>query len=147
MNIYNNLIQANLSDDDGGGLRLLMAGNFQMNVYNNMIINNVSTHEGGGVAIDDAPNVRFMNNTVMKNITTATAVTSNGSPAPAGLFTGANSAQLQATLPVGSPSFSNPLLFNNIFWDNRAGQQRRKYGAWDRLRRCQPLGPGCRRRR
>lgn len=123
VNIYNNLIQANLSDDDGGGLRFLMAGNFQMNVYNNMIINNVSTHEGGGVAIDDAPNVRFMNNTVMKNITTATAVTSNGSPAPAGLFTGANSAQLQATLPGGSPSFSNPLLFNNIFWDNRAGSR------------------------
>ena len=66
-----------------------MAGNFPMNVYNNMIVNNVSTHEGGGIAIDDAPNVRFYNNTVMKNITTATAVTSNGQPAPAGLSTGA----------------------------------------------------------
>ena len=89
MDIYNNLIQANLADDDGGGLRFLMAGNFPMNVYNNMIVNNVSTHEGGGVALDDAPNVRFYNNTVMKNITTATAITSNGSPAPAGLSTGA----------------------------------------------------------
>ena len=59
VNIYNNLIQANLSDDDGGGLRFLMAGNFPMNVYNNMIVNNISTHEGGGVALDDAPNVRF----------------------------------------------------------------------------------------
>ncbi|HEX5691760.1 MAG TPA: DUF11 domain-containing protein, partial [Roseiflexaceae bacterium] len=29
--------------------------------------------------------------------------------------------QLQATLPGGSSSFSNPLLFNDIFWDNRAG--------------------------
>ena len=28
---------------------------------------------------------------------------------------------MQATLPGGSPLFSNPLLFNNIFWDNRAG--------------------------
>ena len=46
---------------------------------------------------------------------------SNGQPAPAGLSTSANSNQLQATLPNGSPSFSNPLLFNNIFWDNRAG--------------------------
>ena len=133
MNIYNNLIQANLSDDDGGGLRFLMAGNFPMNVYNNMIVNNVSTHEGGGVALDDAPNVRFYNNTVMKNITTATAITSNGSPAPAGLSTGQNSAQLQATLPGGSPTFSNPLLFNNIFWDNRAGSQRNQYG--DRYQR------------
>jgi hypothetical protein len=57
----------------------------------------------------------------MKNMTTATAITSNGAAAPAGLSTGANSAQLQATLPGGSPLFSNPLLFNNIFWDNRAG--------------------------
>jgi hypothetical protein len=62
-----------------------------------------------------------MNNTIMKNITTATAATSNGQPAPAGLSTSLNSALLQASLPVGSPLFSNPLLFNNIFWDNRAG--------------------------
>ena len=59
-----------------------MAGNFPMNVYNNMIVNNVSTHEGGGIALDDAPNVRVYNNTIMKNLTTATAVTSNGQPGP-----------------------------------------------------------------
>jgi uncharacterized repeat protein (TIGR01451 family) len=121
VNIYNNLIQGNLANDDGGGLRFLMAGNFPMDVYNNMIVNNVSTHEGGGVALNDAPNVRFYNNTVMKNITTATALTSNGLPAPAGLSSSANSDLLQATLPAGSTSFSNPLLFNDIFWDNRAG--------------------------
>jgi hypothetical protein len=121
VNIYNNLIQANLSNDDGGGLRFLMAGNFVYNVYNNIVVNNVSSHEGGGVALDDAPNVRFYNNTVMKNITTATAITSDGLPAPAGLSTAANSDQLQPTLPIGSPLFGNPLLFNNIFWDNRAG--------------------------
>jgi hypothetical protein len=96
-------------------------GNFPMNVYNNMIVNNVSTHEGGGVAIDDAPNVRFYNNTVMNNKTTATAITSDGLPAPAGLSTGANSTQLQLTLPAGSPAYSNPLLFNNIFYNNWAG--------------------------
>ena len=121
VSIHDNLVQANLGNDDGGGIRFLMAGNFRMDVYNNMIVNNVSTHEGGGVAIDDAPNVRFYNNTVMNNVTTATAVTSDGSPAPAGLSTGQNSANLQATLPAGSPLFSNPLLFNNIFWDNLAG--------------------------
>ena len=37
-----------------------MAGNFPMNVYNNMIVNNVSTHEGGGIGINDAPNVRVL---------------------------------------------------------------------------------------
>jgi uncharacterized repeat protein (TIGR01451 family) len=119
--IHDNLVQANMANDDGGGIRFLMAGNFPMTVYNNMIVNNVSTHEGGGLALDDAPKVRLYNNTIVKNVTTATAVTSDGQPAPAGLSTGANSALLQATLPAGSPAFSNPLLLNNIFWDNRAG--------------------------
>ncbi len=121
VNIYNNIIEANLANDDGGGLRFLSAGNFPFNVYNNMIVNNISSHEGGGVAIDNAPNVRFYNNTVMKNLTTATASTSSGQPAPAGLSTASNNSFFQATLPAGSPLFSNPLLFNNIFWDNRAG--------------------------
>jgi SdrD B-like domain/IPT/TIG domain len=125
VDIYNNQIQANLANDDGGGLRFLMAGGFggvdAMNVYNNMIVNNVSTHEGGGIGLNDAPNVRIFNNTIMKNLTTATAITSTGQPAPAGISTSANSAQLQATLPGGSPLFSNPLLFNNVLWDNRAG--------------------------
>ena len=121
VDIYNNLIQANLSNDDGGGLRFLMAGNFVYNVYNNIIVNNISTHEGGGVSLNDAPQVRFFNNTVMKNLTTATAATSDGNPAPAGLSTSLNSALLQGTLPGGSPLFSDPLLFNNLFWDNRAG--------------------------
>ncbi len=125
VDIYSNQIQANLSNDDGGGIRFLQAGGSggtdQMNVYDNTIVNNVSTHEGGGVSLNDAPNVRFFNNTVMKNLTTATAVTSNGQPAPAGLSTSPNSDQLQATLPGSAPHFSDPRLFNNIFWDNRAG--------------------------
>ncbi len=116
--ISRNVIQSNLSNDDGGGLRFLMAGTEPMTVENNMITNNVSTHEGGGVGINDTTNIRFVNNTVMKNVTTATAVTSNGQPAPAGLSTSKNSDALQAT---GEPLFSNPVLFNNIFWDNRAG--------------------------
>ncbi|MEO5899789.1 MAG: DUF11 domain-containing protein, partial [Ilumatobacteraceae bacterium] len=123
VDIYNNQVQANLSNDDGGGIRFLMAGNYPINVYNNIVVNNVSTHEGGGIALNDAPNVRVFNNTIMKNITTATAVTSNGTPAPAGLSTSLNTAALQASLPGGSPSFSNPVLFNNIFWDNRAGSR------------------------
>jgi hypothetical protein len=121
VDIYANLIQANLSNDDGGGLRFLMAGDFTYNVYNNIIVNNVSTHEGGGVSLNDAPDVRFYNNTIMGNLTTATSMTSNGLAAPAGLATARNSALLQATLPLTSPVFSDPLLFNNLFWDNRAG--------------------------
>ena len=149
MDIYNNLIQGNLANDDGGGLRFLMAGNFRFNVYNNMIVNNVSTHEGGGIGINDAPNVRVFNNTIMKNITTATAVTSDGTPAPAGLSSSANSVQLQATLPAGSPAYSNPLVFNNIFWDNRAGTRgpdSHRHRAGGRRHADQLLGPGRRRR-
>ncbi|MEO8357149.1 MAG: SdrD B-like domain-containing protein [Chloroflexota bacterium] len=121
VNVYANLIQNNLANDDGGGIRFLMSGDFPYNVYNNIIVNNISTHEGAGVSLNDAPDVRFFNNTVMKNITTATAMTSNGQPAPAGLSSSRNSNLLQATLPGSSPLFSEPLLFNNIFWDNRAG--------------------------
>ncbi len=121
VDIYANKIQANISNDDGGGIRFLMAGNSPMNVQNNMIVNNVSTHEGGGVSLNDAPDVRVVNNTIMKNLTTATAVTSDGTAAPAGLSTTANSDQLQKTLPAGANVFSKPKLFNNIFWDNRAG--------------------------
>jgi hypothetical protein len=121
VDIYNNIIQSNLANDDGGGIRFLMAGNFPFYVYNNIIANNISTHEGGGISLNDAPKVRIYNNTIVKNLTTATALTSNGLPAPAGLSTSANSVMLQATLPLGSPTFSDPLLFNNIFWDNRAG--------------------------
>ena len=43
VDIYNNLIQANLGNDDGGGIRFLMAGGpggtDAMNVYNNIIVN------------------------------------------------------------------------------------------------------------
>ncbi len=122
VDIYNNQIQANLSNDDGGGIRFLMAGTAPMRVYNNMVVNNVSAHEGGGISLNDATNVRLYNNTIMKNITTATAVTSNGFPAPAGLSTSRNSDLLQAAAP-GNPEFSVPTQFNNIFWDNRAGSR------------------------
>ena len=125
--IHENLVQDNLANDDGGGLRMLQAGNHQIDVVNNIIANNTSAHEGGGVALDDSTNVRFVNNTVYRNITTATAVTSNGEPAPAGLSTADNSDQLQATLPAGAATFSNPVMFNNVFWDNRAGSWNGQY--------------------
>lgn len=115
VDIYNNLIQANLGNDDGGGIRLLMVQNYQVNIFNNIIANNISTHEGGGISLDDAPKTAIFNNTIVKNITTATAATSNGQPAPAGISTALNSVGLP-----GKP-FSDPLLFNNILWDNRAG--------------------------
>ena len=119
--VTGNEIVVNTANDDGGGLRLLQVNNARYDITNNIIADNVSTHEGGGIALDDATNVRIVNNTVARNITTATAVTSDGSPAAAGLSTGQNSVQLQATLPAGSPTFSKPVLFNDVFWENKAG--------------------------
>lgn len=116
-----NDISSNLANDDGGGLRFLQAGDYPFEVYNNVISNNVSTHQGGGVALNDAPDVQLFNNTIAGNITTATAVTSDGLAAPAGISTTTHSQQLQSTLPPGAPTFSDPLMFNNVLRDNRAG--------------------------
>lgn len=119
--IYNNMIQGNLANDDGGGIRLLQPREYRITIYNNMIVNNASTDLGGGIALDDASNVIIMNNTIAKNISTATAEDSDGQAHGAGLVSEKHSTALQATLPLGMPDFSNPVLFNNIFWDNRAG--------------------------
>ena len=74
-----------------------------ISITNNTIANNVSAHEGGGIALDDAAFVNIVDNTVAKNLTTATAVTSDGTPAPAGLSTAANSDPLQARLSNALP--------------------------------------------
>lgn len=118
--IYNNCIHCNVANDDGGGIRLLQPGKYRIRIYNNMIVNNVSTDIGGGIALDDASNVIISNNTIAKNITTATAEDSDKLPHAAGLASEGNSAAFQASLPPGSPGFSDPVLYNNIFWDNRA---------------------------
>lgn len=125
VDIYNNLIKGNLANDDGGGIRLLQPLDYRIRIFNNMIVNNVSTDLGGGIALDDASNVVIFNNTIAKNITTATAEDSDGLPRGAGLVSEPHSASfmdyLNTTSP-GSPGFSDPVLFNNIFWDNRAGR-------------------------
>ncbi len=149
-----NVIQANLANDDGGGIRLLQVSGSNttkanpgtISITNDTIANNVSAHEGGGLALDDAVFVDIVNTTVTKNITTATAVTSNGQPAAAGLTTAAISTPLQSWLDTafagttGPPrnrqidnsllvkaggaawlGYSKPTLLNDVFWDNRAG--------------------------
>ena len=134
-----NVVQTNLANDDGGGIRLLQTSGSHVTstnpetitISNNTIANNVSAHEGGGLALDDAAFVNIVNNTVVKNLTTATAVTSNGNAAPTGLSTAANSDPLQARLSnptlfpqsstLATTVFSKPTLFNDVFWDNRAG--------------------------
>ncbi|HEV7204220.1 MAG TPA: IPT/TIG domain-containing protein [Jatrophihabitans sp.] len=138
-----NVIQTNLANDDGGGIRLLQTSGSHVTatrpetiaITNNTVANNVSAHEGGGIALDDAAFVNIVNDTVTRNLTTATAVTSDGTPAPAGLSTAANSDPLQArlcsnsrvrnadarTVAACTAPFSNPTLTYDVFWENRAG--------------------------
>lgn len=139
--IDSNVIDANLASDDGGGIRLLQVAGTHVTkadpqtitITNNTISNNVSAHEGGGIALDDAPFVNIVDNTVVGNMTTATAVTSDGQPAPAGLSTGPNSDPLMARLNssglsgfalvkvANQSTFSKPVLLDDVFNDNRAG--------------------------
>jgi hypothetical protein len=139
VSVDHNYIAVNLAQDDGGALRIMgttgTRGLSPITVSNNMITNNISSHEGGAISINDAPLVNIVNDTFAGNLTTATATTSNGAPAPAGISSGLNSAGLNQLLQTPSfrnavpdwmlsnswPAFSSPLIQNDIFWDNRAG--------------------------
>ncbi|MCB0162622.1 MAG: pectin esterase, partial [Anaerolineae bacterium] len=128
--IERNLIQHNLSNDDGGGIRLLMPVDGQVRIVNNMIVNNLATDVGGGMALDDALNVEIVNNTVARNVSTATAEDADrltcGPPAlgscphVAGIASQPHSAALLDRNPTPPTDFSDPLMFNNVIWENQA---------------------------
>lgn len=120
-----NRIDQNLANDDGGGIRLLNAGARLVTIENNEIVNNVSAHEGGGISLNDASNVTIDANTIARNVTTATAVTSDGTPAAAGISTSGLSTLLKQLVgnepTTPQVSFTDPTTYNNVIWDNRAG--------------------------
>ncbi len=118
--IARNLIQHNLSNDDGGGIRLLSPVDGYVRIENNMIANNLATDLGGGISLDDALHVEIVNNTIVSNTTTATAEDSDGNPHGAGITSEGHSAALLATLGNNDPDFSDPVMFNNILWHNEA---------------------------
>lgn len=82
-----NLIMGNSAESgSGGGLRLQSVNGqevgafpttpnnwYQVTVTNNIIADNVAGWDGGGVSLQDALKVRFVNNTVVANDTTASA--------------------------------------------------------------------------
>jgi hypothetical protein len=137
--ITHNYISSNLAQDDGGAMRIMgtsgTMGLSPITITDNMLTNNISAHEGGAISISDAALVDIVNNTIAKNLTTATATTSNGQPAPAGVSIGLNSSALntllqsmytgQAPAWMGTggvwPRFSDALVQNDNFHDNRAG--------------------------
>jgi hypothetical protein len=155
--LISNLIQGNgAGAGDGGGIRLALVNGedvaanpdntpprtgsrgrndppvwYTVDVFNNMIVNNVAGLAGGGISLQDAVDVRAVNNTVANNNSTATAgeAFSNdpnqSNPQPAGIVSRRHSNELIAA--IGSPAdprlgvdFSNPVLYDNIVWDNRS---------------------------
>jgi hypothetical protein len=124
--VDSNVIEANMANDDGGGIRMLQTNNSPVLISNNMIVNNVSTHEGAGISLDDAAQVTIKNDTIARNVTTATAATSDGLPAPSGISSTNYSQELLGALTNDSrdfsSTFSNPKIFNTILWENRAGR-------------------------
>src|SRR5207344_3352759 len=94
----------------------------EINLRNNMIVDNGASDLGGAVTLDDASNVRLVNNTIADNVSTAASENSAiGVPRSAGLASEANDPVFQASLPTTAPHFSDPVaLFNNIFWNNEA---------------------------
>jgi len=123
---------------DGGAIRLALVNGVDalgrtwhtVNLTNNLISNNVAAMAGGGLSLQDAARVRIAHNTIAHNISTATAgaAFSLGDPnisaaQPAGVVSYAHSAALRAafgTRPGTLPyrEFSNPLMQNNIIWQN-----------------------------
>jgi hypothetical protein len=139
IDIERNLIQGNASNDDGGGVRLLGPVAGRIRIINNMIVNNLATDSGGGISMDDALSVQVINNTVAKNVSTATAEDADRStcnpplngtcPHGAGMVSEGHSVALQNALANHkfdcsqvncNSKFSDPVLFNNIFWENEA---------------------------
>jgi hypothetical protein len=127
--IENNLIQSNMSNDDGGGIRLLQPVDGPVSITNNIIVNNVATDAGGGISIDDALDVRIVNNTISYNISTATAEDADRStcspvllgscPHSAGVASEVHSrAIMEGRFPA--TTYSDPVMFNNIITSNSA---------------------------
>lgn len=122
--IERNLIQANLSGDDGGGIRLLRPLTDRVNIINNIIVNNVAADHGGGISLDDASNVVIVNNTIADNVSTHTAEDSMlGQAHGAGITSDMHSlafAPLPGRTAADGSRFSDPVLFNNIIFGNLA---------------------------
>ena len=136
-----NTFQGNLAGaGDGGGISLngvngsdaTAANPNRIDIVNNVIDNNVAGVAGGGIALQDAINVRIINNTITRNDSVATGsrafdanVTASTPQPGAGVAARTHStalASIAGSVTVnGLPqqNFSNPLLRNSIVQNNR----------------------------
>ncbi len=139
--IDGNLIQGNMTGSgNGGGIRgfavngedvRLSPGDdatwYRLDIFNNMIVNNVAGNSGAGISLQDVARANIVNNTIARNDSTATSALTfqagqaNSTPQPAGIAAGLHSTILQGLFTIpGEPTYSDPLLVNDIIWQNRS---------------------------
>ena len=143
--IHRNLFQGNLAGaGDGGAIRIARANGadvaaspnsstpwYFVNIFNNFIENNVAGMAGGAISLQDSAKVRIIHNTITHNDSTATAGEAftggpnNSIPQPAGVVGRVHSPDFAAVFGGSGAvapyrDFSNPVLANNIIWQNRS---------------------------
>ena len=133
--VERNTIEFNNSDDDGGGVFLLRPLEDTVLLQNNFINNNLAQDFGGGIALDDAADAFIINNTVAYNVSTSTAEDADrsscfpgGAPPPGNpLYSCPHAAGIASELhseglftPDDGSTFSDPVMFNNIIYQNEA---------------------------
>ena len=144
--IVDNVIQGNLAGaGDGGGIRAAFVNGqdvalspnnrldwYRIDMVNNMIVNNVAGLAGGGISLQDSAHVNIVHNTIAHNDSTATAGVAfepgspnQSTPRPAGVVSHVHTPALQQAFGAGPEvapyaTFSNPLLHNDIIWENRS---------------------------
>ncbi len=133
--VISNLILGNQAGaDDGSGILLRYVNgqdvfnppalHYGVDIYNNILANNV-TGLAGALTLQDAIKVNIVNNTIAHNdsLATSAAAFSGGpsvsNPQPAGVVGRSHTPAFATALGTG-PAFSNPVLINNIIWQNRS---------------------------
>jgi hypothetical protein len=146
VSIMANLIQGNMAGaGSGGGIRLSrvngqdVADNpdtpenwYSVYILNNMLANNVAGLAAGAISLQDSARVAILHNTIVNNDSLATAgeafapgSPNQSTPQPAGVVANAHTVELAAAFGDSDDVtafnvFSNPLLYNNIIWQNRS---------------------------
>jgi hypothetical protein len=143
VDIVSNLIQGNLArSGDGGAIYAFLVNGqdvmdspdnadpwHEVNIFNNIVVNNV-TAGAGAICLQDAAKVNIINNTIENNDCTATGADAfmggnvNSTPQPGGVVARVHGQGLGKQITVGPQrefsEFSNPLLADNIIYQNRS---------------------------
>ncbi len=138
--IDSNRIQGNLSGSgNGGGIAAARINGldvqdlpqelwYRLEITNNIVSNNVAAKAGAGIWLQDVAAGAILHNTVANNDSTATAaaaftpgMTQASNAQPAGIVSELHSVDLLGAFPAGLEQlYSDPVLANNIIWNNRS---------------------------